>query len=61
MDSSKQFQVDRETKDLTRLIAEQINQADEKFEAGDSVFVGHEAAKSMMEARKARIRDRNKR
>lgn len=60
MDSSKQFQVDRETSDLTQQIAEQINQAYEKFEAGDSVFVGHEAAKSLMEARKARIRDRDK-
>ncbi len=61
MDSSKQFRVDRETRDLTRQIAEQINQAHEKFEAGDSVFVEHEAAKSLMEARKAKIRSRDKR
>lgn len=59
--SKTQSRVDRETEQLSQQMMEQVNQAFEKLEAGDSVFMEHEAAKSLMEARKARIRDRDKR
>ncbi|MDV6254357.1 damage-inducible protein J [Vibrio sp. EA2] len=41
-------------------LAEQVNLAFEKFDSGKSVFVEHQSAKSRMEERKARIRNRVK-
>lgn len=41
-------------------LTEQVNMAFEKFDAGDSNFIEHETAKSEMEARKARIRNRRR-
>ena len=61
MVSKAQSRIEKETEQLSQQMAEQVNRAFEKLEAGDSVFVGHEAAKSLIEARKARIRDRDKR
>ncbi len=61
MVSKTQSRVEKETEQLSQQMAEQVNRAFEKLKAGDSVFVAHEAAKSRMEARKARIRDRDKR
>ena len=61
MVSKTQSRVEKETEQLSQQMAEQVNRAFEKSKAGDSVFVEHEAAKSLMEARKARIRDRDKR
>lgn len=60
MVSKTQSRVEKETEQLSQQMAAQVNRAFEKLEAGDSVFVEHEAAKSLMEARKARIRDRDK-
>lgn len=37
-------------------LSEQINSAFEKLEAGESVFIEHEQAKTHMEERKAKIR-----
>ncbi|WP_318464522.1 type II toxin-antitoxin system RelB/DinJ family antitoxin [Photobacterium leiognathi] len=39
-------------------LTEQVNQAFDKFEQGKSVFINHDSAKSRMEARKAKIRNR---
>ncbi|HCM1327623.1 type II toxin-antitoxin system TacA family antitoxin [Vibrio parahaemolyticus] len=41
-------------------LTEQVNHAFEKFDSGQSVFVEHQTAKSRMEERKARIRNRGK-
>jgi len=40
-------------------LTEQVNQAFAKLEAGKSVFIEHEQAKSIMAERKAKIRNRN--
>lgn len=37
-------------------LTEQVNAAFEKFDSGESTFVGHEKAKSRMAAHKAKIR-----
>lgn len=42
-------------------LTEQINSAFEQLDAGDSCFVEHETAKSLMAERKAKIRSRAKR
>ncbi len=39
-------------------LTEQVNQAFDKFDQGKSVFIDHDSAKSRMEARKAKIRNR---
>ena len=44
MVSKTQSRVEKETEQLSQQTAEQVNRAFEKFEAGDSVFVEHEAA-----------------
>ena len=43
-----------------RWLTEQVNQAFEKYDAGDCHFIEHKTAKSEMEARKARIRNRRR-
>ncbi|MGR0279949.1 type II toxin-antitoxin system RelB/DinJ family antitoxin [Marinomonas dokdonensis] len=39
-------------------LTEQVNLAFDKYDSGKAVFVDNESAKSLMEARKARIRNR---
>jgi len=39
-------------------LTEQVNQAFEKYEAGESTFIDNETAKSRMAERKAKIRNR---
>ena len=48
MVSKTQSRVEKETEQLSQQMAEQVNRAFEKLEAGDSVFVEHEAAKSLI-------------
>ncbi|WP_415904840.1 damage-inducible protein J [Neptuniibacter sp. QD48_55] len=42
-------------------LTEEVNQAFDKLDAGEAVFVDHDSAKARMEARKAKIRNRDKR
>jgi len=41
-------------------LTEQINAAFDKFDSGKSIFIEHDKAKAQMEARKNKIRNRNK-
>jgi len=41
-------------------LTEQINAAFDKFDSGQAHFIEHDAAKAQMEARKMKIRNRNK-
>lgn len=41
-------------------LTEQINAAFDKFESGKSIFIEHDQAKTQMEIRKNKIRNRNK-
>lgn len=42
-------------------LTEEVNHAFDKLDAGEAVFVDHDSAKARMEARKAKIRNRDKR
>nr|WP_028305346.1 hypothetical protein [Oceanospirillum maris] len=61
MVSKTHLSVDKETEQLSQQMAEQVNRAFEKLEAGDGVFIEHKTAKTLMETRKARIWDRDRR
>lgn len=41
-------------------LTEQINAAFDKFDSGKALFIEHDEAKSQMEARKAKVRNRDR-
>ena len=50
----------RKTMSHDTWLSEQINAAFDKFDNGEASFIGHDEAKTLMEVRKQKIRNRDK-